>query len=140
MTCTRGAPALRQLKRLLKEALTGYPMDRDRPGVAGTSRLSPHLHFGEISPGQVWRAVLPGKGHAKAGQSYLRQLGWREFAYHLLYHHAESPHTLLRREFSNSPWQSDPRQFQAWKRGRTGSPWWTPACVNCGKPVGCITG
>ena len=113
----------RQLKRFLKEALTGYPIDRDRPGVAGTSRLSPHLHFGEISPGRVWRAILElEKGHTSACQSYLRQLVWREFAYHLLYHHPESPHTPLRREFSNFPWQSDSRLFQAWKRGRTGYP------------------
>ena len=115
--------ARRQLKRFLEEALTGYPANRDRPGVAGTSRLSPHLHFGEISPGQVWRAVLElMNGHATAGLSYLRQIGWREFAYHLLYHHPESPHKALRQEFSAFPWRKDPELFKAWKRGRTGYP------------------
>jgi len=115
--------ARRQLKRFLKEALSGYPVDRDLPGVAGTSRLSPHLHFGEISPGEVWRAVLElEKGHTSACQSCLRLLVWREFAYHLLYHHPESPHTPLRQEFCNFPWQSGPKLFQAWKRGRTGYP------------------
>ena len=115
--------AMRQLKRFLEEALTGYPVNRDRPGVAGTSRLSPHLHFGEISPGQVWRGVLGlMNGHAAACQSHLRQIGWREFAYHLLYHHPESPHEVLRQEFSTFPWQSDPKRFRAWKRGQTGYP------------------
>ena len=115
--------ARRQLKRFLKEALPGYPVDRDLPGVAGTSRLSPHLHFGEISPGRVWRAVMElGKGHTTDCQSYLRQLVWREFAYHLLYHHPDSPHTPLRQQFSNFPWQSGPKLFQAWKRGLTGYP------------------
>lgn len=115
--------ARRQRKRFLEEALSGYPVNRDRPDMAGTSRLSPHLHFGEISPGQVWRAVLGLKGGGGAsGQAYLRQMVWREFAYHLLYHHPESPHAPLRPEFSAFPWREDPEQFRAWTRGRTGYP------------------
>ncbi len=115
--------ARRQLKRFLDEALAGYPANRDRPGVAGTSRLSPHLHFGEISPGQVWRAVSEQmEGRGAACEAYLRQLVWREFAHHLLYHHPESCTQPLRPEFGGFPWRSDPGLFKAWKRGPTGYP------------------
>jgi deoxyribodipyrimidine photo-lyase len=115
--------ASRQLKRFLEEALTGYPANRDRPGAAGTSRLSPHLHFGEISPGQVWRAVSERmEGRGAACEAYLRQLAWREFAHHLLYHHPESCAQTLRPEFSGFPWRCDPGLLKAWKRGRTGYP------------------
>jgi deoxyribodipyrimidine photo-lyase len=113
--------AARQLKRFLAEALAGYPVNRDRPGMVGTSRLSPHLHFGEISSGQVWRTVLEAMNENAAGcQAYLRQIGWREFAYYLLHHHPESPREALRHEFGAFPWRIDPKRFKAWKRGRTG--------------------
>jgi deoxyribodipyrimidine photo-lyase len=115
--------AKRQLKRFLEAALVDYPVNRDRPGVVGTSRLSPHLHFGEISPGRVWRAVVGMMNQNPAAcQAYLRQLGWREFAYYMLHHHPESPREALRHQFSAFPWRMDPQRFQAWKRGRTGYP------------------
>jgi deoxyribodipyrimidine photo-lyase len=91
--------------------------------VAGTSRLSPHLHFGEVSPGQVWRAVWDRmEGRRAACEAYLRQIVWREFAYHLLYHYPESCSEPLRPEFADFPWRRDPELFRAWKRGRTGYP------------------
>jgi deoxyribodipyrimidine photo-lyase len=117
------AGARRQLKRFLRQALAEYPENRDRPGVAGVSRLSPHLHFGEISPGEIWRAVLGIMDqNREACQAYLRQIGWREFAYHLLYHHPESPGQPLRREFADFPWRTHPKQLKAWKLGKTGYP------------------
>ena len=117
------AGAKRQLKRFVEEAQVGYPVNRDRPGVMGTSRLSPHLHFGEISPGQVWRAVLGMMNDSPAaGQAYLRQIGWREFAYYVLHHHPESPQKALRRPFDAFPWRMDQKRFNAWKRGATGYP------------------
>ncbi|MGD0616370.1 MAG: deoxyribodipyrimidine photo-lyase [Bryobacteraceae bacterium] len=115
--------ARRQLQRFLREALAEYPVNRDSPGLVGTSRLSPHLHFGEISPGQVQRAILGvANGNRAACDAYLRQLGWREFAYHLLYHNPESPHQELRPEFAAFPWRMHPEHFKAWKRGKTGYP------------------
>jgi deoxyribodipyrimidine photo-lyase len=115
--------AQRQWKHFLSEALADYPANRDRPGVVGTSRLSPHLHFGEISPGQVWRAVLEMMNHNPAAcQAYLRQMGWREFAYYMLHHHPDSPREALRGQFAAFPWRMDPQRFNAWKRGRTGYP------------------
>ena len=108
-----------QLRRFLKEAVEEYTVGRDKPGDTGTSRLSPHLHFGEISPGQVWRAV---RNMSTAGEAYLRQLGWREFAHQILYHHPESTDQPLRPEFAAFPWKTDPRALRAWTQGKTGYP------------------
>ncbi|HTX35765.1 MAG TPA: deoxyribodipyrimidine photo-lyase [Bryobacteraceae bacterium] len=115
--------ARRQLRRFLQEALTDYPEQRDRPAMAGTSRLSPHLHFGEIAAREVWEEGMRlRKGRPAAADAWLRQIGWREFAYHLLYHFPESPHQALRREFERFPWQTHPEYLKAWKRGKTGYP------------------
>lgn len=117
------AGARTELRRFLREALPEYPVDRDRPGLTGTSRLSPHLHFGEISPGEVQRAILGvANDDRAAGEAYLRQLGWREFAYHVLYHNPESPRLPLRPEFAEFPWRTDASEFRAWTRGKTGYP------------------
>ncbi len=110
-----------QLNRFVASALADYPMERDRPASTGTSRLSPHLHFGEISPGQVWRAVQSAGG-GSAGEAHLRQLGWREFAYHLLYHFPQSTEQALRPEFHRFPWKYRDDWFRAWTRGLTGYP------------------
>lgn len=114
------AGAQRELHRFQATALDEYQDGRDKPGVTGTSRLSPHLHFGEISPGQIWRAVQ--EGMSPASEVYLRQLGWREFAHHVLYHFQHSPQQSLRPEFSAFPWKTDPRSLHAWTRGQTGYP------------------
>jgi deoxyribodipyrimidine photo-lyase len=114
------AGAQRQLRRFIEEGMTEYPERRDLPAIEGTSRLSPHLHFGEISPRQVWAACST--RHRAAAQPFLRQLGWREFAHHLLYHY---PHTItepLREQFAKFPWRKDPKNLRAWHRGRTGYP------------------
>jgi len=122
----KGAGA--SLSRFLDEALADYPENRDRPDLPGTSRLSPHLHFGEISPGQVWRAVTaraavdPERGVARGAEAFLRQIGWREFAHHLLHHFPRTPEEPLREEFSRFPWRQDEKGLDAWKRGQTGYP------------------
>ena len=122
----KGAGAF--LSRFLDEALADYPENRDRPDLPGTSRLSPHLHFGEISPGRVWRAVTaraavgPERGVARGAEAFLRQLGWREFAHHLLHHFPRTPEEPLRGDFSRFPWRRDRKGLDAWKRGHTGYP------------------
>jgi len=122
----KGAVAM--LTRFLDEALLEYPEKRDRPDLPGTSRLSPHLHFGEISPRQVWHAVGartvsgPSRGVARGAEAFLRQLGWREFAHHLLHHFPETPERPLREEFAAFPWRYDERALAAWQRGETGYP------------------
>jgi deoxyribodipyrimidine photo-lyase len=109
--------------------IVNYDQARDRPATPGTSRLSPHLHHGEISPRQIWHAVHDRANAARAGDNlgddvatYLRELGWREFAHHLLVHFPKTPHEPLRAVFRDFPWAKAPAHLQAWQRGRTGYP------------------
>lgn len=115
--------ALKQLKKFVGSALSDYNQGRDLPGKTGTSRLSPHLHFGEISPRLVWQETLKiehAGGHG--GEVYRRELIWREFSYHLLFHFPESPTKPLRAEFANFPWKKNAERLSAWQKGRTGYP------------------
>ncbi len=118
--------ARRELQRFLDTAITDYAEQRDRPDEVQTSRLSPHLHFGEISPRQVWYAVRKAtKKHPtkqRGAEAYLRQLGWREFAHHLLFHFPHTTDQPLRAEFADFPWREDPIDLRAWQRGQTGYP------------------
>ena len=94
----------------------------------GTSRLSPHLHFGEISPRQVWQAVrrfTESKAIPAAvwrNWQFLTELGWREFVHHLLVHFPHTPEQPLRPEFARFPWRKNPAWLRAWQQGRTGYP------------------
>ena len=115
------AGARERLDAFLAEGVARYHADRDLPGAAGTSRLSPHLHFGEIGPRQIAAALEP-PGRGRGPSAFLRELGWREFSHHLLYHHPEMTDTNLRREFDRMPWQDDPDALRRWQRGRTGYP------------------
>jgi deoxyribodipyrimidine photo-lyase len=118
--------AHRALRRFLRTAVSGYSEHRDRPDEERTSRLSPYLHFGEISPRQVWHAVRTHvRTHAEkhhGAEAYLRQLGWREFAHHLLFHFPQSVDQPLRAAFANFPWRDDTTNLKAWQRGHTGYP------------------
>ena len=114
----RGARAL--LEEFAGARAEGYAEGRDRPDAPGTSRLSPHLHFGEVSPRQVWRAVRTACGNR--AEPYLRQLVWREFAHHLLHHFPRTADEPLRADFRHFPWRKDPSLLVAWQRGRTGYP------------------
>jgi deoxyribodipyrimidine photo-lyase len=112
--------ARKMLTRFLDDSLEDYPEQRDFPAHNGTSRLSPHLHFGEISPRQVWAACAKRRG--AASRAFLRQLGWREFAHHLLYHFPHTATEPLRPQFARFPWRGDPKKLHAWQRGQTGYP------------------
>lgn len=112
--------AAARLRRFIDEALAGYARARDYPGEEGVSRLSPHLHFGEISPHQVWHAAKAA-GPAQAAP-FLRQLGWREFAHYLLHHFPYTPSQPFRPEFAAFPWQDDHAGLEAWRAGATGYP------------------
>jgi deoxyribodipyrimidine photo-lyase len=120
------AGAAQQLENFLDAALAGYPEQRNFPGREGSSRLSPHLHFGEIGPRQVWHAVehrvLAERLPHDAAEAFLREIGWREFAYHLLFHFPHTPAAPLRPEFQAFPWLEDGEALRAWQRGRTGYP------------------
>jgi len=121
--CPGEMGAKAELDRFLAETLPAYSETRDRPDRVGTSRLSPHLHFGEISIRQVWSAVRPRRDTRSSGvQCFLRELGWREFAHHLLFHFPHTPEQPLRKEFASFPWDLDRPNFRAWQRGCTGFP------------------
>lgn len=106
------------------DAAKNYATDRDRPDRDGTSRLSPHLSFGEVSPRQVWHAVRneAGQGDSPGASALLRQLYWRDFSSYLLFHFPQLPDTPLRSEFEHFPWTNDPDFLEAWQKGRTGYP------------------
>ncbi len=112
------AGAHKRLSAFLADAIGTYAERRDRPDLDGVSRLSPHLHFGEIGPRQIWHAVagIPG------AEPFLRQLAWREFSCHLLHHFPSTPLEPLRPEFAAFPWRDDAGALRAWQRGRTGYP------------------
>jgi len=118
---TPGEDAARhRLADFLRDGLQDYARDRDRPGCPGTSGLSPHLHLGEISPHTVWHATLdhPGAG----AETFRKEVLWREFSHHLLWHHPTLPEQALRGEFNAFPWKPDAAMLRAWQRGRTGYP------------------
>lgn len=123
--------AQRRLDDFLAGRIDGYAKSRDLLGLDGTSQLSPHLHFGEISVRQVWHALyeLPWPASrqaraaaAKSRESFGRQLAWREFAAHLLWWFPRTDHAPLQSSFSRFPWKNDPAALAAWQRGRTGYP------------------
>ncbi|UFN49703.1 DNA photolyase family protein [Roseomonas sp. OT10] len=117
------AGARDRLGRFMDGALGQYARRRDDPGVEGSSALSPHLHWGEISPRQVWQAArdVAGEDPGRA-KPFLRELLWREFNQHLLAHRREMPEQPLRPAYAAFPWEPDPALLRAWQRGRTGYP------------------
>ena len=113
--------AQQRLTPFLDDALEHYRNARDLPAVAGTSRLSPHLAFGEISPRQVWQATMT-RGASAATEKFLSEMGWREFAYHLFFHNGDLAERNFRPEFDAFPWADPEEALAAWQGGRTGYP------------------
>lgn len=119
------AGAHRALDAFLAGELARYRADRDTPGIAATSRLSPHLRWGEISSHQVWHATgaVRQRSNAEGGATFLGELGWREFAYHTLYEQPTMATENIRTEFDDFPWPPlDRDALEAWRQGRTGIP------------------
>lgn len=115
-----------RVRRFVRRSLADYGEDRDRPDRPGSSRLSPHLHFGEISPRRIWWTVRArtSRAHLDAGSvaTFLDQIGWREFANHLLHHFPDTPERPLRSKFDGFPWKMNTGKLAAWKAGNTGIP------------------
>jgi deoxyribodipyrimidine photo-lyase len=115
-----------RLNEFLAGGVAGYSSDRDRPDRDGTSKLSPHLRFGEISPRQVWHAArfAAAKRAALSGDidKYLSELGWREFCRHLLFDSPDLATRNLQPSFDAFPWRHDDKALRAWQRGQTGYP------------------
>lgn len=123
------AGAQHALSQFLSERVEHYRTGRDHPGSDLTSRLSPHLHFGEISPRQVAMAIEECRTRRDVPnmedntEAFVRELAWREFAYHLLVHFPYTAEEPLNPRFAEFPWASDPKPLlAAWQRGLTGYP------------------
>ncbi len=124
--CPGETGALARLDEFIAGALAQYSDNRDRPDHGGTSRLAPHLHFGEIGPRQILAAIhgrLVAAGGTVGAECFSRQLCWREFAHHLLFHFPHTPENPLDQRFHRFPWnEPDPQKLRAWQRGMTGIP------------------
>src|SRR5579883_1301781 len=134
------AGAQKRLAQFVGSGLFSYSTARDRPDLNGISMLSPHLHFGEIGPRQVWHSAKSAldaarKRDARAAANrdgsstknidvevFLKELGWREFAYHVLFNFPDTCDQPMRKQFSDFAWRQDPPALRAWQRGKTGYP------------------
>lgn len=114
-----------RLERFLEGGLDGYKEGRNLPATSHTSRLSPHLHFGEISPRQAWHAAKAASAALECetdGAHFLSELGWREFSNSLLYHFPHITHENFQPKFDAFPWQDSKRDLHRWQKGQTGYP------------------
>ncbi|WP_026374897.1 cryptochrome/photolyase family protein [Aestuariibacter salexigens] len=117
--------AAQRLSEFLQDRVSGYRDNRNFPATTGTSTLSPYLHFGEISPNQVWYAALDrfkGSMDNQGLDTFLSELGWREFSYYLLFHFPDIQHKNFNSKFDQFPWRTDNDSLIAWQRGNTGVP------------------
>ena len=120
--CVGAENAEKRLWRFLEDRIAEYHTARDFPGVDGTSRLSENLTYGEVSPRAVWhRGQDALRDGAPGAETFLKELVWREFAYHLVYHTPHITDETWREEWRNFPWEGgDTDAAIAWKQGRTG--------------------
>ena len=122
------AGAQKLVRRINTLFATAYPDGRNSPADDATSRLSPHLHFGEVGPNRLFAALrkrsAAGARHTTIDgvDAICRQLGWRDFTYHLLHHFPHTPNAPLREEFTRVNWRPDAEGLEAWTNGRTGYP------------------
>ncbi len=122
--------AKNRLNSFLKEGINGYKDGRNFPSQAYVSRLSAYLHWGEISPNTIWHAVqgsiiTNNQNHGiqnKNIDTFLSEIGWREFSHSLLYHFPDLPTKNLQSKFDTFPWQENQRDLEAWQSGSTGYP------------------
>jgi deoxyribodipyrimidine photo-lyase len=113
--------AKQRLQTFLRHGIKEYKVGRDFPAQESVSLLSPHLHFGEISPNQIWHGARA-RGVDANTDCLCSELGWREFSHHLLYYFPELPRKNLQMKFDSMPWRDDKRSLKCWQRGQTGYP------------------
>lgn len=111
--------AFEKLERFLDQAVNDYKEQRNNPSVFGTSRLSPHLAFGEISPRQIWHKT---KAADKDDYTYLSEIGWREFSYTLLFYNPKLASENYKPAFDDFKWEESKANLKAWQKGKTGYP------------------
>jgi deoxyribodipyrimidine photo-lyase len=110
-----------RFQRFINEGLSQYKNGRNLPAKPYVSRLSPYLHFGEISPNHLWHSVH-GMGADKHIDHFCSELGWREFSYNLLFSNPDLPTKNLQLKFDHYPWVEDQSLLSAWQNGQTGVP------------------
>ncbi|MBB3608083.1 deoxyribodipyrimidine photo-lyase [Rhizobium sp. BK602] len=118
------ASARDRLLHFIETAFDGYRRNRDFPGEQATSLLSPHLAMGEISPARIWQATLDLRGKIPAEDivHFRKELAWREFSHHQLFHFPKLCSMNWNSRYDDFPWRSEPRLFALWSRGQTGYP------------------
>ncbi|AHE68339.1 cryptochrome/photolyase family protein [Legionella oakridgensis] len=118
--------AQKKLNEFIDSHLNGYKKNRDFPAKNATSRLSPHVHFGEISPWTILKAIEQAKQDPNCDlvsvEHFLSELGWREFSVYLLYHFPSLPYENFRKKFDVFPWQNNEEYLTLWQKGMTGYP------------------
>lgn len=113
--------AHKHLKNVLANIIENYSNDRDTPSIDGTSRLSPHLHFGELSAARIWDIVSIQLPFEKS-EAFLRQLVWRDFNAHLLFHKPHIDKKPYKQKFIDFPWKKNTKHLALWQKGQTGYP------------------
>ena len=116
------AGAHARLDEFLATPVRDYATARDIPSLPGTSRLSPHAHFGEISPRYVWHRAAALGTESPGVKTFLKELLWREFSINLLWQHRDLRTRPIRAEFAGFPWAENAPALRAWQRGQTGIP------------------
>jgi len=120
--------ARQRLEHLLDSVLADYSVGRDRPDLDGVSRISPYLHWGDLSPRTVYHAVKDRVATARSSKLkenaavYVKELGWREFAYHLLFHFPHTTDQPLHEQYKHFPWKGNGELLRLWQKGLTGYP------------------
>ena len=113
--------AHKRLSEFLDSGIINYKNGRNFPAKPFVSKISPHIHFGEISPNQVWYTAKI-KGNNESIDHFLSELGWREFSYAQLYFNPELPKKNLQSKFDQFPWDDNLNNLLAWQKGQTGVP------------------
>ena len=117
------ASMLERLDGFIAKKAEVYVPNRDFPEIDGTTRLSPFLHFGQIGPRELWARFASARNHSAAfDDGIMRQVIWREFAHHLLFHFPQTTSEPLNPKFANFPWKSTETFLRAWQKGETGYP------------------
>lgn len=114
--------ALEKLKKYLKKDIDNYKENRDRPDFDKTSKLSPHLRFGEISPRMIVNKIIKEKELNTSISAYISEIGWREFSYSLMYYSQNLANKPINEKFIKFPWRKNEKDLTAWKKGKTGIP------------------
>ena len=115
------AGAHARMQHFMADAIGSYAEGRNIPGRDLTSMLSPHLHWGELSPVQVWHAATQA-GSGGSLDTFQNEILWHEFSAYLLWHHPHLPDQPLRPDYARLRWRKDAAGLHAWQRGQTGIP------------------